>query len=140
MEMLSALDSTFIYLESEHSPMTIGGVYVIDADEAPDGFSYTSWYSLVKSRLQLSRVFRQRLVEVPLDLSFPYWINDPDFDLDNHLPRVQLEQPGGMPELMKLAAEIWGGVLDRERPLWDIAFVEGTGLIRKDDKWRSNCS
>ena len=90
MDMLSALDATFIYLESEHSPMAIGAVYVIDAKDAPDDFSYQAWYALVQSRLKLSKVFRQRLVEVPLDLSFPYWIRDPGFELDNHLPSVTL--------------------------------------------------
>ena len=129
MEMLSALDATFIYLESEHSPMSIGAVYVIDAGEAPESFSYDAWYALVQSRLKLSKVFRQRLVEVPWDLSFPYWIRDPDFDLDKHLPRVTLPGPGGMPELMQLAADTWGQVLERERPLWDITFVEGVDTI-----------
>ena len=70
METLSPLDATFIYLESEHSPMAIGAVYVIDAKNTPQDFSYQTWYSLVESRLRLSRVFRQRLVEVPLDLSY----------------------------------------------------------------------
>ena len=129
MHMLSALDATFIYLESEHSPMAIGGVYVIDASDAPDGFSYDSWYSLVKSRLKCSKVFRERLVEVPLDLSFPYWIRDPGFDLDTHLPRMRLPEPGGMAELMKLAAETWSSVLDRERPLWEMTFVEGLNTV-----------
>lgn len=125
MQMLSALDATFIYLESEHSPMAIGAVYVIDAADIPEGFSYESWYSLVESRLKLSKVFRERLVEVPWDLSFPYWIRDPGFDLDDHLPRVSLREPGGMAELMQKAADTWGEVLDRERPLWEITFVEG---------------
>ncbi len=130
MDMLSALDATFIYLESEHSPMAIGAVYVIDAKDAPAGFSYQTWYALVKSRLKLSKVFRQRLVEVPLSLSFPYWIKDPGFDLDAHLPNVCLPNPGGMAELMKVAADTWGKVLDRERPLWDITFVTGINSIR----------
>jgi diacylglycerol O-acyltransferase len=134
MEMLSALDATFIYLESEHSPMAIGGVYIIDASEAPDSFSYDSWYALVKSRLKLSTVFRQRLVEVPLDLSFPYWIRDPDFDLDSHLPRVILPGPAGMSELMNMSANIWGQTLDREQPLWDITFVEGINNIAEISK------
>lgn len=129
MDMLSALDATFIYLESEHSPMAIGAVYVIDAKDAPDDFSCQAWYALVKSRLKLSKVFRQRLVEVPLDLSFPYWIRDPGFDLDNHLPHVSLPDPGGMTELMKLAADTWGQTLNRERPLWDITFVSGINGI-----------
>jgi len=129
MQMLSALDATFIYLESEHSPMAIGAVYVIDAKDAPESFSYDTWRSLVKSRLGLSRVFRERLVEVPWDLSFPYWIRDPDFQLDAHLPRMRLPGPGGIAELMQVAADTWGRVLDRERPLWDITFVEGLDSI-----------
>jgi len=129
MEMLSALDATFIYLESEHSPMAIGAVYVIDAKDAPERFSYEAWQALVKNRLRLSKVFRQRLVEVPLDLSFPYWIRDPGFDPDNHLPRVTLPQPGGMKELMALASDTWGQTLNRERPLWDITFVSGINTI-----------
>jgi hypothetical protein len=43
MQMLSALDATFIYLESEHSPMAIGGIYVIDAKDAPEDFCYQKW-------------------------------------------------------------------------------------------------
>lgn len=129
MEMLSALDATFIYLESEHSPMAIGAVYVIDAADAPASFSYQSWHALVESRLQLSKVFRRRLVEVPWDLSFPYWLRDPDFELHNHLPSVSLPGPGGMAELMQLAADTWGQVLDRERPLWEITFVAGLDTI-----------
>ena len=129
MDMLSALDATFIYLESEHSPMAIGAVYVVDAGDAPRSFSYESWYSLVEGRLKLSKVFRQRLVEVPWDLSFPYWIRDPDFNLDNHLPRLTLPAPGGMAELMQMAAATWGRLLDRRRPLWDITFVDGLDSV-----------
>ncbi len=129
MDMLSALDATFIYLESEHSPMAIGAVYVIDASDTPEHFSYESWYSLVESRLKLSKVFRERLVEVPWDLSFPYWIRDPGFQLDVHLPRVSLPGPGGMTELMQMAADTWGQLLDRQQPLWEITFVEGLDNI-----------
>jgi len=127
--MLSALDATFIYLESEHSPMAIGAVYVIDASDTPESFSYESWYSLVKNRLKLSKVFRERLVEVPWDLSFPYWIRDPGFSLDVHLPRVSLPEPGGLAELMQMAADTWGQVLDREQPLWEITFIEGLDSV-----------
>ena len=129
MQMLSALDATFIYLESEHSPMAIGAVYVIDANDAPDDFCYQKWRDMVESRLQGSKVFRERLIEVPWDLSFPYWIRDPDFDLDAHLPFVTLPEPGGMSELMQAAATEFGQLLDRKRPLWEISFVEGLDKI-----------
>lgn len=125
MKVLSALDATFLYLESAHSPMAIGGVYLIDANDTPDDFNYSSWHELVADRLQCSPVFRQRLVEVPWSLSHPAWINDPDFNLDVHLPRLALASPGGKDEVMKLAAEIWSRTLDRDRPLWELNLVEG---------------
>lgn len=125
MRGLSALDATFLYLESDHSPMAIGGIYLMDAAEMPANFSYAVWKGFVASRLQCSPVFRQRLVEVPWSLSHPVWINDPEFDLDAHLPRLALASPGGKDELMELAADLWSRTLNRERPLWDLTLVEG---------------
>jgi len=129
MKMLSAMDATFLYLESEHSPMSIGGIYLIDAADAPADFDFASWRALVGSRLHCSNVFRQRLVEVPWGLSHPSWINDPHFDLDVHLPRLALPAPGGEAELTQLAADIWSRMLDRERPLWELSFVEGVNSV-----------
>jgi WS/DGAT/MGAT family acyltransferase len=106
MRMLSAQDATFIYLESDHSPMHIGGVYLIDSRGAPRGFGYDAFRQHIERRLSCSRIFRQRLVEVPLSLSHPCWINDPEFRLSNHLPMLQLPAPGGLEELMQLAAQV----------------------------------
>jgi diacylglycerol O-acyltransferase len=129
MKQLSALDASFLYLESEHNPMAIGGVYLIDSKEAPPGFGYEAWHALVKSRLQCSRVFRRRLVEVPWSLAHPFWINDPHFDLDIHLPRLALAHPGDKAELMNLAADVWSRLLQRDQPLWEINFIEGLDLV-----------
>jgi diacylglycerol O-acyltransferase len=129
MKMLSGLDATFLYLESEHSPMSIGGIYLIDAADAPPGFGYSAWHKLVSQRLQCSKVFRQRLVEIPWGLSHPAWINDPNFNLDTHLPRLTLAEPGGERELTRLAADTWSGMLDRTRPLWELIFVEGVNSV-----------
>ncbi len=59
----------------------------------------------------------------------PFWIRDPDFQLEAHLPRVKLAAPGGMQALMELVAEIWSQVLDRRRPLWEMTFVEDLDKI-----------
>lgn len=129
MRMLSAQDATFVYLESDHCPMHIGGVYLIDARGAPASFGYRSFVRHIRERLQCSRIFRQRLVEVPLSLAHPCWINDPDFHLENHLPRLELPAPGGREELMQLAAQIFGRTLDRNLPLWELSFVEGLDRV-----------
>ncbi|MGH6629582.1 MAG: wax ester/triacylglycerol synthase domain-containing protein, partial [Burkholderiales bacterium] len=127
--MLPAQDATFIYLERDHCPMHIGGVYLMDARDAPPDFGYTAFCQRVSERLPCSRVFRQRLVEAPLSLSHPCWINDPDFRLRNHLPRLELPAPGSRAELMQLAAQVFGRTLDRRRPLWEMSFVEGLNRV-----------
>nr|WHV03940.1 putative wax ester synthase/acyl-CoA:diacylglycerol acyltransferase [uncultured bacterium] len=125
MEQLSSLDSAFVYLESARTPMHVGGVYLIDRGKAGTGLSYARLRAHVAGRLQLARTFRQRLIEVPLTLGHPFWVEDPDFDLDLHLPRYTLPAPGGKRELMALAAELHGAPLERSRPLWELAFVDG---------------
>ncbi len=129
MRILSALDASFIYLESDHSPMHIGGVYLLDARDVPSSFGFTAFRAHIERRLRCSPVFRQRLVEVPLALSHPCWVNDPDFDLAHHLPQLQLPSPGGKKELMQLAAQIFGRMLERKRPLWELSFVEGLDSV-----------
>lgn len=105
--------------------MHIGGVYLIDRGQAGAEFGYESLCAHVAGRLQLAKTFRQRLVEVPLALGHPFWVEDPDFDLVRHLPRHTLAAPGGKRELMALAAEVFEQPLDRSRPLWELAFVDG---------------
>jgi diacylglycerol O-acyltransferase len=129
MRMLSALDASFIYLESDHSPMHIGSLHLIDARDAPGHFDYGRFVAHVARRLRRSRVFRERLVEAPFGLTHPCWINDPDFDLGRHLSRLQLPPPGGISQLMQLCSQLFGQSLSRDRPLWEMHFVEGLNAV-----------
>lgn len=129
MQQLSGLDSSFIYLETPRTPMNIGGIYIFDG-HTPNGLmTYERFKEHIRSRLHVARAFRQRLVDVPMNLDFPYWMDDPDFELDLHLPHVGLPQPGDHQALMKLAADIFSRPLDRSRPLWEITFVDGLDKI-----------
>ena len=99
MEQLSGLDASFLYLETHTTPMNIGGIYLFDPGERP--FDFEAYRTFLGKRLALIRTFRERLVHVPLGLGRPYWIDDPDFDLDLHLHHVALPRPGGWSELME---------------------------------------
>ncbi len=129
MRPLSGLDASFLYLESNRTPMHIGGVYLIDSDGSAEDFDYTRFHAHIRARLKRSMIFRERLAEVPLHLAHPYWINDPEFVLDFHLPRVSLPSPGGYAELMSLASRLFAMPLNRDRPLWQMTFVEGVDGI-----------
>src|SRR5262249_651877 len=69
--------------------------------------------------------FRRRIVEVPMRLHHPVWIDDPDFDLSFHIRRVGCPAPGGVREFCEMASDIASRQLDRSRPLWEIWVVEG---------------
>lgn len=68
---------------------------------------------------------RQRVVSPPLRLAPPEWRDDPTLDLDYHLRKVAVPAPGGMRELLDVAAATSAAPLDRSRPLWEFTLVEG---------------
>ncbi|MHB8244070.1 MAG: WS/DGAT/MGAT family O-acyltransferase [Acidimicrobiales bacterium] len=123
MQRLSGLDAMFFYLETPSSHMHVTGVYVIEPGERDT--SFPAIRSMVEERLALAAQFRRRLVEVPLKLSHPLWIEDPDFDLDYHVRRAALPAPGGSRELEEFVGQVVGLPLDRSRPLWEMYVVEG---------------
>ncbi len=123
MEQLESLDSAFIYLETRNAPMHIGSVQIYEGTERR--FDFARYRELVRSRLPLSPVFRRRAVRVPMNLGRPYWVEDPNFDLDLHLEHVSLPRPGGWKELRALAQDRFSSPLDPHRPLWSMTFVEG---------------
>ncbi len=68
---------------------------------------------------------RQRVVEVPLNLAPPEWIDDPQFDLDYHLRSIAVPAPGGIAELLAELGPFYASPLDRDRPLWEAYQAEG---------------
>lgn len=125
MKQLTSLDASFYYLESYRTPMHVGGVYVFENPNPEKQFDYQAFKNYIGSRLLRFPVFRQRLVEVPLDLGHPYWFDDPDFELDFHITHVALPPPADTAELLRLAARFFSRPLDKQRPLWEVMVAEG---------------
>ncbi|MEO1221401.1 MAG: wax ester/triacylglycerol synthase family O-acyltransferase [Pseudomonadota bacterium] len=120
------MDSSFVALESPNSPMHIGNLLIYNPETAPGGFvRFKDIIEFFRSRLQLSKTMRQRLVRVPFDLDYPYWIEDPDFDLEYHLRHVALPKPGDWRQLCIQTARIHARPLDLNRPPWEFTVVEG---------------
>jgi diacylglycerol O-acyltransferase / wax synthase len=125
VQRLSGLDAAFLALETPEAHMQILGVAILDPHSASERFSYARVRELFEARLHLVPPFRRRVVEVPLGLNNPVWIEDPDFDLDYHLRRAALPAPGGAAELTAFVADIASRPLDRAKPLWEAYVVEG---------------
>jgi len=124
MEELSGLDASFLYLETPKIPMHIGGVAVMEGSLTFDDFR-----QYVSERVHTVDKLTQKLVTVPLNLDRPYWVEDPDFDINMHMHRTALPRPGGWRELRYLASRLFSQQLNRDRPLWEFIFVEGLDSI-----------
>lgn len=68
-------------------------------------------------------------MEVPFDLDYPYWINDPDFDLEFHVRHIALPQPGDWRQLCIQASRLHSRPLDMNRPVWEMYVIEGLNKI-----------
>jgi WS/DGAT/MGAT family acyltransferase len=68
---------------------------------------------------------RWRVQPAPVNLSAPTWVDDPDFDLDAHVRRIALPQPGSLRQLLDLASLITLDPFERTRPLWQFTVIEG---------------
>src|SRR3954469_24812082 len=116
----------FLALESATQTGHVGGLAILDASTAPSGeLGCAEIRTLLCERLPLLPPFRWRLVEVPLGLDYPYWIDDEDFDLDYHVRELALPKPGSDAQLAAQVARIISRPLDRSRPLWELYVIDG---------------
>lgn len=126
-ERLSALDASFLEVETENAPMHVAAVLVFDGEPLLDGSGRLSMERLrpyVRRALGTCERYRQRLEYVPA-VQHPVWVDDDHFDLDFHVRRASVPSPGSERELKTLAGRILSVKLDRSRPLWEMYFVEG---------------
>ena len=126
MKQLSGMDASFVYFETPNAPGHIFSVWIYDQSSAPGGaVTFKGILEHVGSRLHVSRTFRQRLVQVPLGLDHPYWIEDPDFDLEYHVRHIALPRPGDWRQFCIQVARLHSRPLDLSRPLWEMYVIEG---------------
>jgi len=132
---LSALDVGFLQLETDDVPMHLGGVFVLDGPALRDEHQELRLDAIrrhVESRLDRVPAYLRRLESVPLGLHRPVWIDDPDFDIDNHVRVISLDEcithdgvGGDVDHAFTLCADLNAERLDRSRPLWEIWIVDG---------------
>src|SRR4051812_18987443 len=126
MEQLSGHDASFVYLETANAHMAGGGLAIYDPSTAPGGkVTFKGILENLERRLHMARMFRQRLVRVPMDLDHPYWIEDENFDLEYHVRHIALPKPGDWRQFCIQASRIHARPLDLTRPLWELYLVEG---------------
>jgi WS/DGAT/MGAT family acyltransferase len=120
------MDSLFLYAENHRAPLEVGCLQIYDPSTAPSGtVRFKEILATFQQRLDRVDLFRQKLVEVPFSLDYPYWTEDHDFDLEYHVRHISLPKPGGWEQLMAQVARLQARQLDHSRPLWMAHVIEG---------------
>ena len=125
MEPMVGLDAKFLYSETPTAHMHTIKVAVFDISGLPQDYSYEALVKALGQQLGRLPLFRRRAIPVPLGLGHPVWVEDPDFDLSNHVSLRHAPAPGGLRELGDIVADVAGTQLSRDRPLWELVVVEG---------------
>jgi diacylglycerol O-acyltransferase len=117
---LSSLDAAFLYLEKKESPLHIGSVCLFEGEIPYEGF-----VKHISDRLHLIPRYLQKIKFDPFNFGHPTWELTEDFDIKDHIFSLELESPGTQRELIKLSGKLLSGVMDRDKPLWELYVVRG---------------
>ena len=126
MRQLSEHDAAYIYSDSAHANSNVTLLHIYDQSTAPGGMlRFKQILAHVESRLGQLPVFREKIRRVPVDLDYPYWIEDESFDIEYHVRHLALPKPGDWRQFCIQAARIHARPLDQQRPLWEMYVIEG---------------
>ncbi len=116
--------------ERPATPLQIQMLLVYDPSTAPGGkVTFKGILEELDARLHLADVFRRRLTELPGSLHRPYWVEDPNFDLEYHVRHIGLPQPGDWRQLCIQVARLHARQIDLRRPPWEITVIEGLNAV-----------
>lgn len=125
MAYLNALDASFLHMESNRTPMHVGGLLVFKLPENAE----PDYLNRLFDRLQKSPVtnepFNWKLRHGVLSGVAPSWVKAKKIDIDYHVRHSALPFPGGEKELGVLVARLHSNHMDLERPLWEFHLIEG---------------
>src|ERR1700722_14072974 len=125
MKRLSGWDALLLYSEAPNVHTHTLKVSVIDTSDFEGDFTFERFRETLRRRLDVLEPLRYQLVDIPLRLHHPMWLQDCDVDLDYHLRRLPLSGAGGRRELDEAIGRVASSPLDRRHPLWEFHFVEG---------------
>ncbi len=127
-DRLSWGDTVFLHLEREGMPLNVASVCIFEGE-----VGFEECVQFIETKLPLLPRYLKRVVPAPFGLGLPSWEYDPEFDVRRHVREVTLKH-GTEIELMGIAGKLFGTVMDRQHPLWDLTLIHGlkgarTGLI-----------
>lgn len=117
---LTSTDASFLYFEKKEAPMHIGSVCIFDGEIPFDDF-----VRMLDAKMHLLPRYQQVVAPDPFNIGHPTWESDRNFDINNHIFKLEIDAPGGERELIDVTGKIFSPMMERHKPLWDIYLVYG---------------
>src|ERR1700733_9549064 len=124
MKPISPTDALFLIGESREHPMHVGSLQLFKPPEDAGPHFVRESYQAMLERTDVQPTFRKRPAFFG-GLTNLAWSLDKDVELDYHLRRSALPEPGQVRDLLELTSRLHGYLLDRHRPLWEAHLIEG---------------
>jgi WS/DGAT/MGAT family acyltransferase len=128
MQQLTPMDAAFLYLENEstHAHGTL--VWLYDASQCdPSTINRRALLEHMRSRLHVSPIFTRKIHRLPLDFDYPYWVDDPGFELLYHVRELSLSESGSGDTkwggFCQLVSHVHSRPLDHNHPLWELTLI-----------------
>jgi diacylglycerol O-acyltransferase / wax synthase len=125
VKRLNGVDALMLYTETPEIHMHTLKIGILDVSNMEQDFSFEIFREVAYQRLMALEPLRYQLVDIPLQLHHPMWAINDDIDLDYHVRRARVPDPGGRRELDQLIGQIASTPLDRNYPLWEMYVAEG---------------
>lgn len=122
---MSPADSVFLLGESREHPLHVGGLVLLQPPEGADARDVRGMLDVAMTRGEVAPLLRKRPRRSASSLGQWFWEDDAQFDIGHHIRHDALARPGRMEELSTLVSRLHGGLLDRNRPLWEMHLIEG---------------
>jgi WS/DGAT/MGAT family acyltransferase len=124
MKPISPTDALFLIGESREHPMHVGSLQLFrPPDDVGPHFAREAYQAMLECR-EVQPTFRKHPAFLG-GATNVLWSFDKHVELDYHLRRSALPEPGRVRDLLELASQLHGYLLDRHRPLWEAHLVEG---------------
>lgn len=124
-DQLTDQDASFLYLETLETPQHVGGVSLVELPAGYGGDFHADYRRHIAERIPHLPMLRRKLVTLPFDVDHPFWVDDPEVDLDYHIRQQTLPSPGRLSQLEELVGRLHSNFLDRSRPLWEFYVIKG---------------
>jgi len=119
---LSFADYAWLRMDEPNNLMVITGLMTFDTP-----LDYERLRATIETSLLRFKRFHQRIAPPRPPFMRPYWEDDPNFDMDDHLVRVELPEPGNQQALQDLISSLMSGRLEYDHPLWKFYLVDNYG-------------